>query len=144
MHKPNRKVGGQFEQEFAEILAKRGFWVHVLQQNKSGQPADIIAVKGKYHTLIDCKVISDNRGFPMSRAEENQRLAMEKFAKKGGNVGWFALKFPDGEIRMLSYNTVKLIEQFGGTYLSESNCKNDLDDVDSWMELVDKKAGESR
>ena len=38
----NRSVGGRFEQELARKLADAGFWVHVLQQNKAGQPADII------------------------------------------------------------------------------------------------------
>ena len=42
----NKKLGNKFENEFADILADEfGFWVHLLNQNKSGQPADIIAVK---------------------------------------------------------------------------------------------------
>ena len=79
----NRTNGGRFEQELAEILFKHGFWAHVMQQNKAGQPADLIAVRGKFHTLIDGKVISDNNGFPFSRIEENQRSAMKMFQKNG-------------------------------------------------------------
>ena len=52
MKTDNRSRGGRFEQEMAEKLAENGFWCHVMQQNKAGQPADLIAVKGRYHTLI--------------------------------------------------------------------------------------------
>ena len=65
MKTDNRSSGTRFEQDFANLLAEHGFWAHVMQQNKAGQPADIIAVKGKFHTLIDCKEISDtDKGFP--------------------------------------------------------------------------------
>lgn len=97
----NRSVGGRFEQEMANILAENGFWAHVLQQNKSGQPADIIAVKGKYHTLIDCKVC-DKGYFTFDRIEDNQRMAMGAFYRKAGEVSYFALKMPDGSIWMVS------------------------------------------
>ena len=49
----NKTSGNKFEDDFSIILAKNGFWAHVMQQKKEGQPADIIAVKGKFHTLID-------------------------------------------------------------------------------------------
>ena len=77
----NRTIGGRFEQEFAEMLGNAGFWAHVLQQNKAGQPADIIASKGSYTTLIDAKVVSGNKGFPLYRVEDNQRTAMTLFEK---------------------------------------------------------------
>ena len=41
----NRTTGGRFEQEFAELLARNGFWAHVMQQRKEGQPADIISLR---------------------------------------------------------------------------------------------------
>ena len=43
----NKKLGNSFEEEFAELLYEHGFWVHLLQQNAAGQPADIIATKNK-------------------------------------------------------------------------------------------------
>lgn len=98
----NRSVGGRFEQELAQKLAGAGFWVHVLQQNKSGQPADIIAAKGNYFTLIDAKLRSVKGGFPLRRVEENQRYAMKRFAERTGQICWFAVRLPDGEIHMLS------------------------------------------
>ena len=78
----NRSNGGRFEQEMSALLADHGFWVHVLQQNKAGQPADIIAIRGRFHTLIDCKVISDDKGFSFDRVEENQKYAMRMFHRK--------------------------------------------------------------
>lgn len=118
--KSNKSSGNRFEQEFAEFLDRNGFWCHVLQQNKSGQPADIIAVKKQYHCLIDCKEVSTNKGFVLSRAEENQRLAMKKFAERGDQVCWFAVKYPDGTIRMISVNSVLLAEKQGLKSINET------------------------
>lgn len=107
----NRTTGNRFEQELSHILADNGFWVHVMQQNKAGQPADIIAVKGKFHTLIDCKVISEeDKGFPFSRIEENQRYAMKMFLKKATELCYFALRLPDGSIRMVSLSRIETLE----------------------------------
>ena len=117
--KSNKSSGNRFEQEFAEFLDGHGFWCHVLQQNKSGQPADIIAVKGNYHCLIDCKEVSTSKGFVLTRAEENQRLAMKKFADRGKQVCWFAVKYPDGTIRMMSINSVLMAEKQGVKAISE-------------------------
>lgn len=44
-------------------------------QNKSGQPADIIAVNKYNAILIDAKVCKNDR-FSLSRIEDNQYLAM--------------------------------------------------------------------
>ena len=87
----NRKLGNDFESEFCEILAKHGFWVHNFALKKSGQPADVIAVKNWFPSLIDCKVC-ENDEFLLSRIEENQRLSMELWEDCGNGQGWFALK----------------------------------------------------
>lgn len=88
----NKKLGNQFEAEFAEILANEGFWVHLLAQNAAGQPADVIAVKDGEAYLIDCKVCSNGK-FPFTRIEDNQEWAMELWRDSGNDNGWFALKF---------------------------------------------------
>jgi Holliday junction resolvase len=98
----NKKLGNDFEQELCERLSEYGFWVHVLNANKAGQPADIIAVRNKTAHLIDAKVCS-SRGFALSRMEENQELAMELWKECGNGQGWFALKVPTGEIYMLPH-----------------------------------------
>lgn len=97
----NKKMGNNFESELAQILYDNGFWVHLLNANKSGQPADVIAVRNNIAYLIDAKVCSDNT-FPFSRIEENQDLAMDLWHESGNGTGWFALKTDSG-IYMISH-----------------------------------------
>ena len=133
--KSNKSSGNKFEQDFAEFLDRNGFWCHVLQQNKSGQPADIIAVKGKYHCLIDCKEVSTGKGFVLTRAEENQRFAMKKFADRGGQICWFAVKYPDGTIRMISINSVLMAEKQGVKAISELLSEQFMT-ADEWVYVI--------
>ena len=98
----NKTLGNNFEQELCEKLSEYGFWVHPLAMNKAGQPADILAVRNKIAYLIDAKVCS-NRGFALSRVEENQELAMTLWDECGNGQGWFALKVPTGEIYMIPH-----------------------------------------
>lgn len=142
MKTSNKTSGNRFEQDFADILAKNGFWAHVMQQNKAGQPADIVAIRGKFRTLIDCKEISDlSDGFPFKRVEENQRLAMEKFFKVAHELCYFALKLPvpDGEdplsnIRMISYSRIKSIESGGSKSLTPKMLMEDTWSLETWLE----------
>lgn len=107
----NRKLGNTFEQTLSEILHSHGFWVHLLNQNKAGQPADIIAVRNTKSFLIDAKVCS-GKGFDLDRIEYNQELAMTAWAECGNGDGWFALLVDDGEVYMLSYpNLIRYREQ---------------------------------
>lgn len=101
----NKKLGNSFETELCEILSKNGFWVHLLNVNKAGQPADVIAVRNKVSYLIDAKVCSDGK-FPLSRIEENQDLAMQLWNECGNGDGWFALKLGNC-IYMWSYLALK-------------------------------------
>lgn len=98
----NKTLGNNFEIELCEKLFEYGFWVHPLNANKAGQPADIIAVKNKIAYLIDAKVCSD-KGFALSRVEENQELAMSLWCDRGNGQGWFALRVPTGEIYMIPH-----------------------------------------
>ena len=108
----NRTTGGKFEQELSHILAENGFWCHVLQQNKAGQPADIIAIRGRFHTLIDCKVC-DQGYFSFDRIEDNQRSAMRRFFNRCGELCYFALKLPDDSIRMISLSRIETLSNRG-------------------------------
>ena len=101
----NKKLGNEFEKELSEILYNAGYWVHLLNQNKNGQPADIIAVKNKKAYLIDAKVCSLEK-FAFKRVEENQRLSMQMFIECGNTTPYFALKARN-EIYMLSYKTIR-------------------------------------
>lgn len=101
----NKRMGNSFEEELCNILFACGFWVHNMAMNKSGQPADVIAVKNNRAYLIDAKVCSDNT-FPFSRIEENQDLSMELWKDCGNGIGWFALKTDRG-IYMVSHYAMK-------------------------------------
>lgn len=101
MHKSNRAVGNEFEQELCELLFDYGFWCHNLKQNNSGQPADVIAVRNKIAYLIDCKDCSA-KGFDLRRVEDNQITAMQLWDECGNGQGWFAIKIPTGDIYMLT------------------------------------------
>lgn len=133
----NRTTGGRFEQDLAKILADRGFWVHVMQQNKAGQPADLIAIKGKYHTLIDCKVISDDKGFPFERVEENQRSAMRMFQRKCNELCYFALKLPDETMWMVSMERIETLKGRGKKRLTDKDIREQTWSMDNWIDSSD-------
>lgn len=135
----NRTVGGRFEQELAEILYQNGFWCHVMQQNKSGQPADIIAVKGKFHTLIDCKVCENNT-FPFRRVEENQKYAMRMFTRRTGELCYFALKVNlsgTEEIRMINIERIETLKHRGRTQLTEKDFEQQTWSLEKWLDSSD-------
>lgn len=90
----NKALGTSYEERVAEELHRYGFWVHLLKQGASGQPADLIACRNGRAYLIDAKVCSDGT-FPLSRLEENQELGMKAFMDAGNAGGWFALLVDD-------------------------------------------------
>ena len=130
----NRSNGGRFEQDLATVLADSGFWVHVMQQNKAGQPADLIALRGKFHTLIDCKVISDDNGFPFERIEENQKLAMRMFQRKAGELCYFALKLPDASVWLVTLERLETLKNRGKKRLTDEEIRNQTWSLKSWIE----------
>lgn len=136
MKDDNRTKGGKFEQELSHILAENGFWAHVLQQNKAGQPADIIAVRGRFHTLIDCKVCSGTE-FKFSRIEDNQRSAMHMFMTKAKDMCYFALKFPDGKICMAPITTLESLELLGKKSIPEKIAGEKLMDLQQWLSATE-------
>ena len=133
----NRTQGGKFEQDLSQILFEHGFWVHVMQQNKAGQPADIIAIKERYHTLIDCKIISDERGFPFERIEENQKFAMRTFHRKCREMCYFALRLPDGEIYLITLERIDVLRSHGRKRLTEKDIREQAWPLDKWLDACE-------
>ena len=105
----NKTLGNLFEAELCEKLSEYGFWCHLLNMNKAGQPADILAVRNKIAYLIDAKVCS-SKGFALSRVEDNQELAMSLWYERGNGQGWFALKVPTGEIYMIPHVCIEAMK----------------------------------
>lgn len=102
----NRSSGNAFERRFCAMLAERGFWAHNMAQSACGQPADVIAVKGRTVWLIDCKVCSNDR-FDLKRVEPNQLTAMDLWTTKCPYEPYFALELSEGAVFMVGYGTIQ-------------------------------------
>ena len=90
----NKKIGDDFEKEYAEILSRKGYWVTFLtpKQNVGSQPCDLIAIKNDKPILIDCKTC-DTHLFPVYRIEENQRQAFKRYLECGNTTFILAIKY---------------------------------------------------
>lgn len=126
----NKRLGNSFEAEFCEILFENGFWTHNLAQNASGQPADVIAARNGKTYLIDCKVCS-NRGFALSRMEENQDLSMELWKACGNGEGWFAVLIGE-QIAMIPHFTVKALRN-QQSYMNEMEIREYGTPLEKWL-----------
>lgn len=90
----NKSLGNKFEKDFAIFLANKGYWVHFIEgaAHTGSQPCDIVAIKRDFPELYDCKTLNNKNGlFPISRIEENQRLAFERLRKCKNHRTNFAL-----------------------------------------------------
>ena len=136
----NKKLGNKFEKELSEILYNAGYWVHLLNQNKNGQPADIIAVKNKKAYLIDAKVCSFEK-FAFKRVEENQRLSMQMFIDCGNTTPYFALKARN-EIYMLSYKTIRDLIKQGKKQLDFAEINKYGTRLSTWLRIQEVVSNE--
>ena len=136
----NKKLGNKFEKELSEILYGAGYWVHLLNQNKNGQPADIIAVKNKKAYLIDAKVCSLEK-FAFKRVEENQHLSMQMFIECGNTTPYFALKARN-EIYMLSYKTIRDLIKQGKKQLDFAEINKYGTRLSTWLRIKEVVSNE--
>lgn len=102
----NKKEGTDFEERVKDLFYEKGYWVHLFQQNKAGQPCDLIAVKGYNAHIIDAKDCKSGR-FPLSRVEENQFLSMRRWCDRTKHQAWFAFQLPnDEEVYFISFQAI--------------------------------------
>ena len=102
----NKRTGNDFENEFCQILRDENYWVHFITPNQAGaQPFDVIAVKNGTAYAFDCKTCVD-RWFRISRLEDNQILAFEKWMMCGNNIPMVAIKHNE-RIYIVSYIELK-------------------------------------
>lgn len=102
----NKKLGTAFEREVCELLAQEGYWVHFIVPDARGaQPFDIIAVKDGKASAIDCKTCVA-KNFNISRLEDNQIMAFDKWLKCGNGMPLLAVKHKD-KIHWISYNELQ-------------------------------------
>lgn len=126
----NKQLGSTFETKFCQELYKYGFWVHFISQNKSGQPADVIAVKNKKAYLIDCKVCS-GKYFATKRIEFNQELSMNLWQKCGNGDGLFAIK-TDSQVYMLPFSKINLSKNISLAEIVQNSVS-----LDEWVDLCE-------
>ena len=129
----NKKLGNDFEQELCEILADHGFWAHNFANRKSGQPADIIAVRSGGAYLIDAKVCT-YEVFPFKRIEENQRLSMDMWIECGNIEPYFALKARN-EVYMVGYSTIKELMRKGKKQLNLEDMNKYGTRLATWLRI---------
>ena len=103
----NNKVRGmQFEREICKVLSENGYWVHFMSpDNKGAQPFDIIAVKDGMALAADCKTCKD-LAFPISRLEDNQVMAFERWMECG-NVEPVLFVKHDEVVYLIPYGELK-------------------------------------
>ena len=102
----NKKLGTDFENLMVEKLADNGYWVHFISPDNSGaQPFDIIAVKNGIPIAGDCKTSKDHI-FRISRLEENQKTAFEKWLACGNPEPLIFVEYKSG-IKIINYTDLK-------------------------------------
>lgn len=103
----NKKKGGKFELELVALLGGQGYWAHRFAEAADGsQPFDVIGVKNKIAYVWDCKTC-DSAVFNISRLEQNQIFAFEKWIACGNTMPHIAVKTKTGKIIFLSYKELK-------------------------------------
>lgn len=131
----NKKIGSKFEKDFANFLSKKGYWVHFIEgaSHTGAQPCDIIAIKKDFTELYDCKTLNNKSGlFPISRIEENQRLAYERIRECGNpetifslailwNNNLYYIDFDDIDFNKKSIDLKEISPDKKGFY-DENNC----------------------
>ena len=102
----NKKIGTEFEKQVCKALSNAGYWVHFLAPDTRGaQPFDILAVKYGKAIAIDCKTCVSER-FNISRLEDNQITAFEKWLKCGNDEPLIIIEHY-GEIVFVEYSKLK-------------------------------------
>ena len=106
----NKKLGTAFENEFCALLASKGWWVHFMAPSASGgQPFDVIACKDGSCMAFDCKTSASNI-FRLTRLEDNQICAFEKWLACGNEEPYIAIKYND-HIYLIKYRRLKEYER---------------------------------
>ena len=132
MRMSNKSAGTKFEREFANRLAAEGFWVHRFQDNKNGQPCDVIAARNGEAYLFDCKDCAG--AFQLSRVEENQYNAMYLFHLTGNSRGMFAVRYPDEMIFLVDFQLLDSLKHDGKKSISRADMTTYGRTLESWLE----------
>lgn len=136
----NKTAGSHFEKEFASILSKSGFWVHLFQDNKNGQPCDVIAARNGRTYLFDCKDCQ-GEAFPLRRMEENQYNAMHLFELTGNSRGKFVIRFREGQMYLVDYWQLGMLRDKGIKQINPADCRLYGEDFWQWLHIRNQTDG---
>lgn len=136
----NKAAGTQFEKEFSQTLSEHGFWVHLFQDNRNGQPCDVIAARSGRAYLIDCKDCRKDF-FRLSRMEENQLNAMKLFELTGNGSGKFAIRFPRAETYLVNYWQLAALKDRGYKKIDPMDCRLYGVELSAWLAWRDRVDG---
>ena len=120
----NKKLGTEWEQKVCKYLAQNGYWVHFIVPNASGaQPFDIIATKDNEPFAIDCKTCVA-KTFNISRLEENQISAFEKWIECGNFNAYVAVEHEKHlywirYIDLVDHPSIKLTDKYIDNHYTE-------------------------
>lgn len=92
----NKRTGNAVEQEFAEMMYDKGWWVHILSDKVTGQPFDCIMANAEVTFFVDIKSVESQDYLLHSRIEDNQRNAFKMLTKRKVKNCGFMCKFNDG------------------------------------------------
>lgn len=102
----NKQLGTAFEKFVVKRLAENGYWVHfIAPDNRGAQPFDIIAAKNGDAVVGDCKTCKDHI-FRISRLEENQIMAFEKWIACGNTTPLIFVEYKAG-VKIIEYAALK-------------------------------------
>ena len=104
-----KSIGNQAEKEFATRMHNAGWWVHLLANNRNGQPLDVVMYKGNITWFIDIKNVANGDVFELSRIEPNQHSAFEMLMSYGSSNCAIVILFNDNVFYMLEYKMVKTL-----------------------------------
>ncbi len=133
----NKSNGTEFEKEFAQLLFENGFWVHLMQDNRNGQPFDVIAAKDGKTYVFDCKDCQTGI-FQLSRIEENQWSAMKLWAETGNIPGLFALNV-QGLIYVVPWRVLEILKESGNKSISRREIAKFGRRIESWFDSVERQ-----
>ena len=117
----NKRLGTRYEEKVAQVLYDNGYWVTLLTASRTGQPADIIAIRGNEIALLDAKLCTKDR-FELSRVEPNQIRSMSLLEKRSYAIAGFVLGMSEGDY-FISWGTVKELLEKGVKSLKQEDCR---------------------
>lgn len=124
----NKRLGTAFERRVCEALKNNGYWVHFIAPDARGaQPFDVIAVKRGFAMAIDCKTCAAGR-FNISRLEDNQVMAFERWLECGNDSPVVAVEHEDN-IYVIPYTYLK----------NNKSVKLDVETQDNMIQWIENR-----